>query len=427
MVASTMQSIDVAQCDACRTSAPRTRASVARAAFVSRVMLLVALIVLAASAARGQEKTRGAVSFELSQPAPSEESIDSGPISIGPMGIVSNTRSTAEFGSACCGPKGHYNRCGCGVFPWHRGPGNCDTWCAGPHWQVSANGVVLFRQNADLDRVISAVVGGTTDPPSLVDQFDHGVGARLLVTGYNDAGFGMQVGYVGVDDMNATLAFPIVAPADPGTRRLNFRSSLHSLQIDFLRVPEYVWQPFAGVRYVELDDDLVDFTDIVTILPVFPNPATTIDTKEIFALKNRLIGFHVGARRDVWELTRRLSLEAIGNAGVYLNDHRQVNIVSTTTTTLVPDDPGTPDDESSTTVTTSRNVVKTEFSEVAFLGEAAVNAVWRINECVALRGGYQILAIDGVGESLDAFFRPTSFARDTLVYHGWQFGFEYRR
>ena len=100
---------------------------------------------------------------------------------------------------------------------------------------------------------------------------------------------------------------------------------------------------------------------------------------------------------------------------------------TTATTTLVPDDPGTPDDESSETVTTNRAVTKTELSDIAFLGEAALHAVYRINDCVALRGGYQILAVDGVAESLDAFFRPTTFAADTLFFHGWQFGFEYRR
>ena len=153
----------------------------------------------------------------------------------------------------------------------------------------------------------------------------------------------------------------------------------------------------------------------------------TVDTTDIFALKNRLIGFQIGVRRDMWELNRWVSLEALTNFGVYCNKHRQVNIARTTTTTLIPDDPGTPEDESDEIVTTQSTTVKTEFDEIAFLGEASLNAVVRLNECVALRGGYQVLAIDGVAESLDAFFRPTSFASDTLFYHGWQFGIEYRR
>ncbi len=46
--------------------------------------------------------------------------------------------------------------------------------------------------------------------------------------------------------------------------------------------------------------------------------------------------------------------------------------------------------------------------------------------CTALRAGYQILALDGVGTGLEASFTP-GLITDTIIFHGLQFGLEYRR
>ena len=55
-----------------------------------------------------------------------------------------------------------------------------------------------------------------------------------------------------------------------------------------------------------------------------------------------------------------------------------------------------------------------------------MSAVARLNQCFAVRGGYQLLVIDGMGEALDAFFEP-ELESSTVLYHGLQFGLEYRR
>jgi hypothetical protein len=43
-----------------------------------------------------------------------------------------------------------------------------------------------------------------------------------------------------------------------------------------------------------------------------------------------------------------------------------------------------------------------------------------------MRGGYQVLAVNGIGQGLDAFLAP-GFDQSTLVYHGGHFGIEYVR
>ncbi|NOY30671.1 MAG: hypothetical protein GXP28_11035, partial [Planctomycetes bacterium] len=60
-------------------------------------------------------------------------------------------------GCQSCGPAdgSPQDRCGCNseLFSWNDGPGNCDQWCVGPKWEVQANGLMLFREDADLGRV----------------------------------------------------------------------------------------------------------------------------------------------------------------------------------------------------------------------------------------------------------------------------------
>ncbi len=55
-----------------------------------------------------------------------------------------------------------------------------------------------------------------------------------------------------------------------------------------------------------------------------------------------------------------------------------------------------------------------------------ITGVVRLNQCVALRSGYQLMLVDGMGQGLNAFFAP-DFTRSTVLYHGLQFGIEYRR
>ena len=85
-----------------------------------------------------------------------------------------------------------------------------------------------------------------------------------------------------------------------------------------------------------------------------------------------------------------------------------------------------PENEFSQVTTSVETKVRTSPTEVAFLGEAGVNSTLKITQCVALRAGYQVLAIDGVGQGIDAFF-ASGLNGNTLLYHGLQFGGEYRR
>jgi hypothetical protein len=317
-----------------------------------------------------------------------------------------------------------YNRCGCSsyaLFPWFTGPGRCDTWCVGPHWQVAVDGLILAREGVDF----GVIPPGAGFVQTLAQDFEVAPGARVSVTGYNENRFGMQVAYEGVNDFHANALYANGAIS----RAITYESNLNSLEVNFIRRTDIAWRPFAGVRYVELDDDFVDFTTVPKPVPAPADPpvaAAFVDTGSAVFLDNRMIGLQAGAFRDVWRLNRWVTVEPFGNAGVYLNDFKRENVTRTVTTVYNGDDISTPGNEFVQTVSEVQNVSIQEITETAFVGEAGITGILRLNRCVALRAGYQVLAINGVGRGIDAFLAP-GLDPATLVYHGGHFGVEYVR
>ena len=330
----------------------------------------------------------------------------------------------AAAGSACgCGGYPS-NRCGCNpqLFPWIKGPGVCDSWCVGPKWQVEADGMFIFRDGADWASIVADV--GTA--PDLLEQFDHALGGRVFATGYNWNDFGMQIGYEGINDWQATALFPQAG----ALRSFDYETRLNSVEVNFLsRVPWPV-KFFAGFRYIEIDENFADFTANDKPLPAPATPpaasVAVVDTGLSHLLENRLIGFQLGGLRDSWDIGRWLSLEGFANAGVYCNMFKRENITRNVTTIITGDDLSTTANEFSLTATEVRSTTRQNFDEIAFAGEAGLSSVTRLTQCVALRCGYQVLVVDGMGQGLDAYFAP-DLASSTVLYHGLQFGLEYRR
>ncbi len=330
-----------------------------------------------------------------------------------------------QTGGGCgCGNAG-YDRCGCNpeVFPWIDGPGSCDAWCVGPRWAIEADGLFLFRDDANWNGV-AADLGVV---PTLVDQFDHALGGRLFATAYNEYGYGLQIGYEGANDWNGTFLFEPDATSD---RTLNYETRLNSLEINFLpRVP-FLWKFYSGFRYIEIDENLYDTTVVDKPIPPPVSGGTAaapfVDNGNNFLLENRLIGFQLGGRRDSWQLGRWISIDTFANAGVYCNKFKRDDVTVTRTTIITGEDLDTPEQEFDITTTEVQTRVRRDFADVAFAGEAGISAVARLNQCLSLRGGYQVMVVDGMGEALDAFSTP-QLVTSTVLYHGLQFGLEYRR
>jgi hypothetical protein len=328
---------------------------------------------------------------------------------------------------------------GCGQWPYANGPGMCDDWKVGCRWHVEADGLILFRPDADLQALFD-VTSADQGSPDVFDQFDYAAGGSVSLTSEipHRAGYQVQARYEGVEEWNASIVYPQdpLNPVGPEfasvQTNLFYTSSLQSGELNFSRQYFSYCHGFCGVRYVRFADEInYSMNGIVAPpLPVdMPPPATTSETDHvhILDLDNNLIGFQIGSRFDIWKPIDRLTFVGFINGGVYYNHVKRTNLMSDSTTQFTSDDTSTPEiDESRTDVSTASNLDISEPSKVAAIGEASITSVYRLNRCWALRAGYQVLWIDGVSTAQDAFLNTGVETRD-LLFHGCHFGIECRR
>ncbi len=333
---------------------------------------------------------------------------------------------------------------GCGGWPFQTGPGCCDTWKVGPVWDVSVDGLVLSRKNANLTAITAqAAFDSQGDPlvdpiPILANQFDYGGGARVFAAGTlpQCAGYRLQFGYEGVPEWNASVVFPEVtpipvagSPADSSEqRRVHLTSVMHSAEFNFDRRIRSGWQPYAGIRYLRFNDRLSDLIDQEAPDPlpaVDPATVTTTDTLNLFDLDNQLVGFQVGMRRDLWQICRRFTLQGYANSGLYYNWVKRTNLRSVSTRQATGYDTDE-DIAASVNVANATNNDVAALTDVAYMAEASLTGVCRLNKCLALRGGYQLLWIDGLRLAENAYLGE-GLPERRLTFQGWHVGLEYRR
>ena len=329
------------------------------------------------------------------------------------------------------------------------GPGRKDDWKVGPHWRVTADGGVLFRENADLDAILGAATPAAPTP-EFRDNFDHALAGRLLITGEwpQCRGYELQFGYVGAESWGAPAVFPqttITAPGFPSSdidveerRAIEYESNLHALELNFQRATKGYLKPFTGFRYANLGEEIVDFTDQFALVAL-PNPpagignqnaSVLIDTERRVEVDNHLVGFHGGTRLDMWRPTERLHLQGFLSAGVYCNVIRRSTGSGQRTLRVENEvvDDGMMGEavQTTTTDTSSGAAVSTDGTNIAFTSEAALAGEWRLNNCTALRLGYQVVFLSGVELAEDNWIGLGPVESD-LFLHGWFAGIEYRR
>lgn len=424
-----------------------------------RTVLAVALgLALAPTLAEAEEAIEPGSVVTVPATTPVSTTALSTPLAIGldgPSSAYPNGTFSEQLASASQGGGGPVGGSG-----YRTGPGRRDNWKVGPHWRATVDGVLLFRDDADLDAMLTQV--GPLPPSSALpslefrDNFDHAAGVRALLTSEfpQCAGYELQIGYVGVEKWlaNAYYELETIAAASIPTsdvdvmqrRSLNYESNLHAVEINFQRDTRGFLKPFAGLRYLGLDetisDDNVQFT--TGVLPDPVNVGDTIasdvtSTQTAVDIQNNLIGFQTGLRLDMWRPTRKLHFNGFVSAGAYCNIvdrdriFQETNTVTTNERVSVSDGSGGFTEQVNTTVNTAttRSTVSGDGARVAFVTEAALAGTWKLNSCTALRAGYQVMFLSGVELSEDLWLAPppVEAIEDDLFLHGWFAGLEYRR
>ncbi len=279
-----------------------------------------------------------------------------------------------------------------------------------PLWTFRAGAMFLSRgRNSPAAAVIPTagpgVISNTTD-------FNYGNAAGVDVGAIRNFanGDGIEMRYFGAFNIES----PIVQYGAVGNVRIgsfsNFgatnltgdaNASLHSIEANYLRYYSDRTSWVIGFRAIEYQDDVnYDIT--------FPAFTANYNWNE----NNHLYGAQLGGNFNLWNLDGPFQLTGSMKAGIYGN-------VAENDFTLRPSTGGQFDGGGKAT-------------RVAFVGDIGVNAAYFVTANLAIRGGYQLLWLDGVATGPGAIATATANSSqaginstNNVFFHGATAGVEY--
>lgn len=316
--------------------------------------------------------------------------------------------------------------------------------CCAPHWfDIHAEAVFMTIDNTGPSIIFSQNAAGETQISSADLGFSEEPGMRISAAYQTGPGSNLEFTFLGLLDHLTTArvesdlndlnsVFSNFANPDElesfdnaYLHRVRHISSLDSFELNYRRrwigptcTIQGSW--LAGVRYAQVRQQLRWRSQAELVDTDTGGTGQGIGRYHLTA-GNYMTGFQMGG--DAWIcILPGLSIGFDGKAGIYGNNSSQ-------RTTMDSDD----------TLTGFQGIVheKESGNQFSFLGEASVLASYRLNHQFTIRGGYQLLFIEGVATAMDNF-NPrndtvgpertgTEFLNNSanLLYHGFSIGAEW--
>jgi len=310
------------------------------------------------------------------------------------------------------------------------------------HWfDVSADFIYLNRD--DVSRQVDFASDGIGGPVVLGTNnldFDEEPGFRVTGTYQISGSTHIEAVYMGTFNWNTTAtatsgndnlysaisnfgnqpAGGFLQTDQSAFQRIDYSSDLNNVELNWRQhwmQPNYRLQGswMAGVRYVRLREDLLyatrvnAHTDPITSLPRGP---ALMDYS--VRTTNHLVGFQLGG--DLFaSLLPGLLVGGDLKAGIYGNHARQNTTISATNLNPAVRE-------------------KVTDNDVSLVAEAGASVVYQITPWLSLKGGYELLYLDGVALAPENFNANAPFGgpRSTFVndngnvfYHGFTAGLEW--
>lgn len=253
-------------------------------------------------------------------------------------------------------------------------------------------------------------------------SFDWDIGWRGTIGEREDETQGRELSYFGTLDIEqqanrvdgfgrlealfqpvGVIDNSLVAPFfDANIQNESMRTRLHSLEFNRVSWAWDVVKSFWGVRFMHIKDTYYMFSQ------------RGVNTAEYdLSSLNNLAGLHIG-RELFYDVGYRLSFSACGKAGVYVNGNRfELDVRNNGTSFL-----------------TNRNDASTFSTSL----ELIFQTHYQINRRARFRAGYQALMLDEVYTvsdnltgTLSPFFGSRKADKDSMLFHGASFGFEFYR
>jgi len=255
-------------------------------------------------------------------------------------------------------------------------------WC--PLWTIQAGAVILHRSDPSDDSILTAIAGGDTPSFGWTGGPDVSIARRL------GSGNSLELRYFGA------LAWEIdeSLSAGPASVGANYRSRLNSTEFNWRRPSSESITWLAGFRWIELQEEFDLSVDVASV-PLSIDVNTNVN--------NHLYGGQIGVDVALWNRASPLSVSGIIKGGVYGNfaDSDLAVLINGFPVGAIGDDD----------------------SHVAFAGDIGIAAAYPLTEHLALRGGYQLLWIDGVALAEDQISDDLDTSGD-VFYHGALMGLE---
>ena len=285
--------------------------------------------------------------------------------------------------------------------------GCCDSGSC-PSWRVAADVMFLDRNPARV-RLAQTQVGSTEVLNASAMNFNWASGPRLSLMRHTEC-YDLELTHFDVTgwsagaDVTAPPAFEFSDAVNTllstgGATTVSFLNTSRLFSTEFN--VRKAWTPnitaLAGFRWVEFYDHLQVYTPGFTYFN--------------FTTSNRLYGAQIGLdasliKHNCFELRSVLKAGVYGNAAQNFNDQpaNNVNIPPLAHTA----------------------------NQVSFLGDLGLNGTYRLSDCWAVRGGYQLLWIDGLALAPNQvpvahILNPansTVATTNALFAHGATFGLE---
>jgi hypothetical protein len=281
---------------------------------------------------------------------------------------------------------------------------NCCDCC--PLWTIRGGAVFMRREASGADIAIA-----TGTPSYTTADLDFGYEAGPAVTfirhGILGTCWDLELNYFGVfsdataftgdvDSLNSLPGINIVGVVPATT---TYYAELHSTEINLRRQWNDCVTILGGFRWIELSDTLT--TDIGAGAASFG-----------LDVNNHLYGAQIGVDARLWQ-RGCFTVEGFAKAGIYGNN-ADVDATTVGVGGALP-------------------LVSIAGNDTVFVGDLAITGVYALNNCWSLRGGYQLLWIDGVAlapNQLDSVNISTGAGAldtsSTAFYHGFTAGLEYR-
>ena len=290
----------------------------------------------------------------------------------------------------------------------------CDTCAASEfccdEWFI--RGAALFLDREDPDSAVLLTSAGAPAVNANQFDFDYELGVDVSLGRRFGDGYDFELRYFGIDSWRESLTSAYALPAAVGNTpiviagqaRFDYASELYNGEFNLGRQYSPNLRVFTGFRMLELNERLDIFIDAGG------------DSNAIGDANNYLYGWQLGADGSLTNAANPLQINVIGKAGIYHNNaeirgERYFPPFGALQASAV--------DEQDVT---------------AFVGELQILGTYPLTNRLAVRGGYQLLFVDGVALASDQLNHIGSLAvgvatadldRSSVLYQGALLGLEY--